>query len=104
MSGDAVTAVIVGAGHRAMLYASYAQAHPDELKIVGVADPVGKGLVGRDAGAAIGIDPVGIHVEPRLENALQDADTLILGYVDQLARIRKRDLLRESIRMALEKP
>ena len=33
-------AIIVGAGHRALLYASYAKHHPDKLKIVGVADPV----------------------------------------------------------------
>ena len=32
-------AIIVGAGHRAITYASYAESHPDELKIVGVADP-----------------------------------------------------------------
>lgn len=35
-----LTAVIVGAGHRALTYASYAQHHPDELQIVGVADPI----------------------------------------------------------------
>jgi predicted dehydrogenase len=34
-----LTAIIVGAGHRALLYASYATAHPDELEIVGVVDP-----------------------------------------------------------------
>lgn len=33
-------AIIVGAGHRAMTYASYAQHHPQELKIVGVADMI----------------------------------------------------------------
>ena len=33
------TAVIVGAGHRAIVYASYAKSQPDELEIVGVADP-----------------------------------------------------------------
>ncbi len=33
-----ITAIIVGAGHRALVYASYAAKHPDELKIVGVAD------------------------------------------------------------------
>jgi predicted dehydrogenase len=33
------TAVIVGAGHRAVVYASYAKNHPDELEIVGMADP-----------------------------------------------------------------
>jgi len=40
MSNKPVTAVIVGAGHRAMVYADYSLHHPDELKIVGVADPV----------------------------------------------------------------
>ena len=33
------TAVIVGAGHRAIVYASYAKSQPNELEIVGVADP-----------------------------------------------------------------
>ncbi len=35
-----LTAVIVGAGHRALGYAAYALSHPDELQIVGVADPL----------------------------------------------------------------
>ena len=73
------------------------------FQIVGVADPVGKGLAGKDAGEAIGIAPVGIRVAPRLEDAFRDADTLILGYVDALGRIRKRDLLRASIRAALDR-
>lgn len=34
-----VTAIIVGAGHRAFAYAGYALTNPDKLKIVGVADP-----------------------------------------------------------------
>ena len=34
-----VSAVIVGAGQRAMIYASYALKHPDRLRIVGVAEP-----------------------------------------------------------------
>jgi predicted dehydrogenase len=34
-----ICAVIVGAGHRALAYAAYALEHPDELAIVGVADP-----------------------------------------------------------------
>ncbi len=40
MARGPLTAVIVGAGHRATVYASYAQRSPDELKIVGVADPM----------------------------------------------------------------
>ncbi len=34
-----LTAIIVGAGHRGVFYASYAEAHPEELAIVGVAEP-----------------------------------------------------------------
>ena len=34
-----ITAIIVGAGHRALLYSLYALHHPEEFKIVGVADP-----------------------------------------------------------------
>ena len=39
MTQKPVTAIILGAGHRAMAYAEYSLAHPDELQIVGVADP-----------------------------------------------------------------
>jgi predicted dehydrogenase len=39
MAGEPLEAVVVGAGHRSLLYASYALKHPDELQIVGVADP-----------------------------------------------------------------
>ena len=38
MSKKPITAIIVGAGHRGILYASYALHYPDQLKIVGVAD------------------------------------------------------------------
>ena len=34
-----ITAIVLGAGHRALVYADYSLKHPDELKIVGVADP-----------------------------------------------------------------
>lgn len=39
MPSTPLTAVIVGAGHRARVYASYALEHPDELRVVAVADP-----------------------------------------------------------------
>jgi predicted dehydrogenase len=35
-----LTAIVLGAGNRGNVYAGYASAHPDELKIVGVAEPV----------------------------------------------------------------
>ena len=34
-----LTAIIVGAGHRALVYAAYATQHPGELQVTGVADP-----------------------------------------------------------------
>ena len=34
-----ITAIIVGAGHRALIYAELAITNPELLKIVGVADP-----------------------------------------------------------------
>ncbi len=72
------------------------------FELVGVADPVGKGLVGKDAGEAMGISSAGIRIQPRLSSALRGADTLILGYVDQLSRIGKKDMLREAVRLALD--
>ena len=72
-----------------------------DFQIVGIADPIGKGLVGKDAGEAIGADPAGIRIACRIEDAIEGADTLILGYIDELARISRRDLLRESIETAL---
>ena len=71
--------------------------------ITGIADPVGKGLVGKDAGEAIGIEPLGVRIVPKLRDALKGADTLVLGYVDQLSRLGKKDLLREAIQTALER-
>lgn len=34
-----VTFIIVGAGNRAMIYANYAKKHPEEMQIIGVAEP-----------------------------------------------------------------
>ena len=35
-----ITAIIVGAGHRSLGYAELAKIAPEQLKIVGVADPL----------------------------------------------------------------
>ena len=72
------------------------------FEVTGIADPVGKGLVGKDAGKALGLPAIGARIRPRLTDALKEADTLILGYVDQLGRIGKKDLLRAAIHTALE--
>jgi len=73
-----------------------------DFRITGIADPPGKGLAGKDAGEAIDIQPIGVRIQPRLHAALDRADSLILGYVDQLSRIDKKDLLRQSIQTALD--
>ena len=39
MKNSPVTAIIVGAGHRALVYSELAKTNPEQLKIVGVADP-----------------------------------------------------------------
>ena len=72
------------------------------FEIVGVADPIGKGMVGKDAGKVIGEPVANLRISPNIRRAMADADTLILGYVDQLSRIRKRDLLREYVQLALD--
>ena len=38
MANSPVTAIILGAGHRSMAYAKYAQEHPEEIQIVGIAE------------------------------------------------------------------
>ncbi len=72
------------------------------FEIVGVGDLVGKGLVGQDAGEAIGLPPAGLPIAPSLTASLRGADTLVLGYMDELSRIRKRDLLREAVQTAID--
>ena len=72
------------------------------FEIVGVADPIGKGMVGKDAGKVIDAPVANLRISPNMRRAMADADTLILGYVDQLSRIRKRDLLREYVQLALD--
>lgn len=72
------------------------------FEITGIADPVGKGMVGKDAGEVLGLSAIGAKIRPRLTDALKEADTLILGYVDQLGRIGKKDLLRDAIHTALK--
>ncbi len=73
------------------------------FEIAGIADPVGKGLVAKDAGKVLGLPSIGVRIRPRLAAALKKADTLILGYVDQLGRIDKKDMLRTAIETALKR-
>jgi len=50
--------VIVGAGHRAMTYASYVHEHPDRMEVIGVADPIERRR--QQAADTFGLDPTNI--------------------------------------------
>lgn len=78
-----LTAVVLGAGNRGNVYASYSQKFPDELKIVGVAEPIE--LRRKRFAEQYGI-PVG-HQWVTWEHALQIpkfADVLIITTPDHL--------------------
>lgn len=73
------------------------------FELVGVADPPGRGLVGRDAGQVLGLPPAGLEIRGRIEAALAGADTLVLGCVDGLSQVAGRDLVRECVSNALDR-
>ncbi len=98
-----ITAIIVGAGHRAILYSLYALKHPEELKIIGVADP----------------DPIRRKKVAQMHNFGEDmcfesaeelakhpkmADAIINGTMDRQHIPTSIPLLRCGYDMLLEKP
>lgn len=103
MAKKPVTAIILGAGHRSMTYGEYSLEHPDELKIVGVAEldeyrrntvknkfgiPDDKCFVSAEALAAV----------PRF------ADVVINGTMDEQHVETSLPLLKCGYDMLLEKP
>ncbi|MBM4460096.1 MAG: Gfo/Idh/MocA family oxidoreductase [Chloroflexi bacterium] len=98
-----VTAIIVGAGHRALVYASYARQHPDELKIVGVADPTP--LRREQAAQAFDIPPARcFETAAQLAAEPQFADCIINGTMDHQHVPTALPLLAAGYHMLLEKP
>ena len=98
-----ITAIIVGAGHRALIYASYALEHPDELKILGVADP--DPIRRKHAASVFGFgedfcfeSAEALAEKPRL------ADAVINGTMDSQHVATSIPLLRRGYHMLLEKP
>lgn len=98
-----LTAIIVGAGHRALTYATYAQQHPDELRIVGVADPL-------EARRQLVADLYDLAPEQCYSSAEelaaqgQRADFIINGTMDQQHVPTALPLLAAGYDMLLEKP
>lgn len=98
-----ITAVIVGAGQRAMLYASYANLHPEELKIVAAVDPDPYRL--RLAAETFALPPErcfeaveDLTLQPRL------ADAAINGTMDHHHVPTSLPLLAAAYDLLLEKP
>ncbi len=99
----AKTAVIVGAGHRAVLYASYAQQHPDELAIVGMADP--SSLRRKQTAKLFDLAPERcFETAEQLASAPRFADFAINGTMDHQHVHTSLPLLERGYHILLEKP
>ena len=98
-----ITAVLVGLGHRGVGYATYADSHPDELQIVGVADP---DEVRRSRYA----ERFGVPLENCFETAEElaaierFADIAINGTMDEIHVETTVPLLEAGYDVLLEKP
>jgi len=98
-----LSAIIVGAGHRAMVYAGYALEHPAELAIVGVADP--SPLRRAAAAARFNLTPAQCHESAAALAALpKHADFVINGTMDRDHVPTSLPLLAAGYDILLEKP
>lgn len=103
MSRKPVTAIIVGAGHRAFVYSELAKTNPDKLKIVGVADP-------NPVRRKKAMDYFGFESSMCFESAEQLAekgrlaDAVINGTMDEQHIETAVPLLNAGYDMLLEKP
>ena len=103
MRNQPITAVIVGAGHRAFVYSKLALTDPDKLKIVGVADP--DKIRQKKA-----MEMFGFPKENCFDSALElsrvpkFADAVINGTMDEQHVETSIPLLKKGYDMLLEKP
>jgi predicted dehydrogenase len=96
-------AIVVGAGHRALVYASYAKQYPDELQIVGVADP----LAYRRELVARLYDLPSERCYPTAQALAAQpkfADVVINGTMDHQHLATSQPLLETGYHLLLEKP
>ena len=98
-----ITAIVLGAGHRAVLYAAYAQQHPDELQIVGVCDLIEQRR--RQVAERYGLNPDRCWASATELAALpRQADVIINGTMDHQHVPTSLPLLERGYDMLLEKP
>ena len=103
MEQKPVTAIIVGAGHRAFVYSKLAKTDPDKLKIVGVADPnpVRRQKAMEEFG--FGEDMCCESADELAEKG-KLADAIINGTMDEQHLVTSIPLLNAGYDMLLEKP
>src|SRR5687768_9822970 len=100
---DPIRLAVVGAGPRSRVYSRYAKQHPDEVRIVAVADP---NRAKRDAFA----DEYGVSAATRFETNLdiasrpQLADAVINCTMDRLHVPIGKPLVEAGFHMLMEKP
>lgn len=98
-----VTAIIVGAGHRAFVYSELAKTNPELLKIVGVADP--NPVRRKKAMEYFGFNEnMCFESAQELANHEKLADTIINGTMDEQHLETAIPLLNAGYDMLLEKP
>lgn len=98
-----ITAILVGAGHRALLYSLYALEHPEDFKIVGVADP--DPIRRRKAAQMHGFgEDMCFESAQDLAQQPKLADAVINGTMDTQHIPTSIPLLRRGYDMLLEKP
>lgn len=102
-TNKAIDAVIVGAGHRAQTYASYARERPDALRIVGVADPDPDRRRRMRKLYAIPLERC-FESAAALAAAPKCADAVINGTMDQDHVPTSLPLLKAGYHILLEKP
>ena len=103
MAKKPVTAIILGAGHRAMAYADFSLAHPDLLQIVGVADldEYRRKMVMEKFGFS---EEFCFESAEALAKAPKFADAVINGTMDEQHVETSIPLLEKGYDMLLEKP
>ena len=103
MAKEPITAVVVGAGHRALAYAAYAKAAPEELRIVGCADPIE--LRRKQVQELYGLPDDRLYeTAEELAAVGRFADTVINGTMDHQHIETSVPLLEAGYHLLLEKP
>jgi len=103
-SDKPVTAIIVGAGHRSLGYASYALKYPEKLNIIGVVEP---NQLRREKTAKthnINKENCFKSIDELVDLGKPIADTVINGTMDKIHVKTSIPLLKSGYDMLLEKP